>query len=164
MLVRGLALLWIATLVAFVLVLSLGDSDDDKEPGLAQVRAAAFRWVGVGSAEAPRRDGRVWEVDVERPNGSLVEVEMDDQLQLRGIDEELGPNGTRAQDELTGPARKRASGAALAVVGSGEVLSVERETRKRVEVRVQARPDEMLEVRIESGEVVGVEAEHPDDE
>jgi hypothetical protein len=162
-LVRGLALLWIATLVAFLLALRLGDSDDDAEAGPAQVQAAAFRWVGVGSAEAPRRDGEVWEVDVERPNGSLVEVEMDGGLQFWGFDEELGPNGTRARDELTGPARRRASGAALAVVGSGEVLSVERETRETVEVRVE-RPDEILEVQIESGKVVGVEAEDPDDE
>jgi hypothetical protein len=162
-LVRVLGLVWLAALVAFVLVLTLRDSDDE-EAGLAQVRAAALRWVGIGSAEAPRRDGNRWEVDVERPNGSLVEVEMNDQLQLRGIDEELGPHGTLARDELTGPARRRASDAALAVVGSGKVLSVERETKEKVEVRVQRRPDEMLEVQIQGGSVVGVEDEHPDDE
>jgi hypothetical protein len=162
-LVRLLAVLWIATLVAFVVVLSMGGSSDDEEPDPQEVRAAAFNWVGVGDAEPPRRDGDEWEVDVERPDGSLVEVTMDDELQLRGIDEELGPGGTLARDELTGAARSRASDAALEVVGRGEVLSVEREARDRVEVRVR-RPDGMLEVQLDSGEVVGFEPEHPDDE
>jgi hypothetical protein len=163
MLARVLAVLWIATLVVLVLVLSMGGSGDDEEPDPREVRAAAFNWVGVGEAEPPRRDGDEWEVDVERPDGSLVEVTMDDELQLRGIDEELGPGGTLARDELTGAARRRASDAALEVVGRGEVLSVEREASDRVEVRVR-RPDGMLEVQIESGEVVGFEPEHPDDE
>jgi hypothetical protein len=162
-LVRLLAFLWIATLVALVVVLGMEGSGDDEEASPQEVRAAAFNWVGVGEAEPPRRDGDEWEVDVERPDGSLVEVTMDDRLQLRGIDEELGPGGTLARDELTGAARRRASDAALEVVGRGEVLSVERETRDRVEVRVR-RPDGMLEVQIQSGEVVGFESEHPDDE
>ncbi|MGH2745694.1 MAG: hypothetical protein ACRDLY_19170 [Thermoleophilaceae bacterium] len=43
--------------------------------------------------ENSRRDGDGWEVDVVRPDGSLVEVTIGDQLELKALDEELGPAG-----------------------------------------------------------------------
>ena len=52
----------------------------------------------AGEAQAPRRDGEAWEVDVVRPNGSLVQVTLGDRLELRQFDEELGPAGTSAPD------------------------------------------------------------------
>lgn len=154
--------MWVATLVALVVVLVL-ISDDEEEARPAQVRTAAFRWVGVGAAEDPRRDGDEWEVDVERPNGSLVEVTMDDELQLAGIDEELGPDGTRAADELTGPRRRRAKDTALDAVAPGRVFSVERESPGSVEVKIR-RPDGIVEVQLESGRIIEVETAHPGDE
>jgi len=69
--------------------------------------------------QTPRRDDDEWEVDVIRPNGSLVEVTIGDQLELRGLDEELGPGRSRAADELTGRAHKLAVRAAVEAAGPG---------------------------------------------
>jgi hypothetical protein len=162
LLARVAAVLGIAAVVGLVFVLTLGSSGDD-DVGPAEVEAAAFRWVGVGIPEDPRRDGDEWEVDVERPNGSLVEVTMDDQLEMIGIDEELGPRGTPAWDELAGERRRRAEDTALEAVGPGRVSSVERESQGSIEVKVR-RAGELVEVQIEGGEVVEIEEAHPGDE
>lgn len=59
----------------------------------AEARATAYSWVGVGIADRPRRSGDEWDVDVVRPEESVVGVTIDDQLELRELDEELGPVG-----------------------------------------------------------------------
>jgi hypothetical protein len=162
MLIRVCALFYVATLVALVAI-PLATYNQREPVGAPQAKAAGFRWVGVGAAETPRRDGDEWEVDVKRPNGSLVEVTIGDQLELRGLDEELGPGGVPASDELAGWARERAMDAALIAVGSGRVFSVERESSGSVEVNVR-RPNGTFEVQLDSGQVVEAEAEHPGDE
>jgi hypothetical protein len=156
------ALIVVATIVALVAI-AFGTCNEREAVGAPQAQGAGFRWVGVGVAETPRRDGDEWEVDVKRPNGSLVEVTIGDQLELRGLDEELAPGGVPAWDELAGRARERAMDAALTVVGSGRVFSVERESSGSVEVNVR-RPNGTFEVQLDSGQVVEVEAEHPGDE
>jgi hypothetical protein len=162
MVIRVCALFYVATLVALVAI-ALGAYNKSEAVGAPQAQAAGFRWVGVGTAEPPRRDGDEWEVDVKRPNGSLVEVTIGNQLELRGLDEELGPGGIPAWDELGGRARERAIDAALIAVGSGRVFSVERESSGSVEVNVR-RPNRTFEVQLDSGQIVEVEAEDPGDE
>lgn len=56
----------------------------------------AARWVWDGPAQAPRRDGDEWEVDVSRLDGGY---------QLLGLDKERGADGGVAPDELRGAAQ-----------------------------------------------------------
>jgi hypothetical protein len=135
------------------------------ELGPSEATAVAAAWVGDGRPQAPRRDGDEWEVDVARPDGSLVEVTVDIGRELLGFDEERGPHGGPAPDELSGRSRTRAVRAALAVSGPGTVLSVEREGGGGIEVGVR-RPDGR---RVEVGlnrrlDVLEIEREHPADE
>lgn len=84
--------------------------DDDEGFSAAQAKAAALSWVGTGQAQAPRRDGEDWEVDVVRPDGSLVQVTLGDSLELRGFDEEFGPvtrPGPTSSGERPAPGRSR---------------------------------------------------------
>lgn len=134
--------------------------DDDEDISAADARVAALSWVAVGEAEAPRREGDNWEVDVRRPDGSLVQVTMGDQLQLRDFDEEFGPAGTPARDELTGAARARAVEATLRHVGPGRVVGVERDPTNEIEVGIRMGGDQ-IEVRLDEGyRVIEV---HPED-
>jgi hypothetical protein len=162
MLIRVFPLIFVATLAALVAI-ALGTYDESDAVSARQAQGAGLRWVGVGAAQTPRRDGDEWEVDVKRPNGSLVEVTIGDQLELRELDEELGPGGGPASDELAGSARERAIEAALIAVGSGRVFSVERESSGWVEVNLR-RPNGTFEVELDSGRVVEVEPEDPGDE
>ena len=97
----------------------------------------ALEFVAGGVAQDTRREGDRWEVDVVRPDGSVVQVSLGEDLELRGLDEEQGPAGTLADDELRGAARIRAVRAAFRETGPGEVVSVERDANRRIEVRVQ---------------------------
>ena len=111
--------------------------EDDEGPSAAEAKTAALSWVGAGEAQAPRREGEAWEVDVVRSNGSLVQVTLGDTLELREFDEELGPAGTPAPDELRGAARAGAIKAAFWHVGPGRVVSVERESSREIDVDVR---------------------------
>jgi hypothetical protein len=115
----------------------------------AQAEVAALRWVGTGVAEAARRDDDAWEVDVLRPDGSLVEVTLGDEEELLGLDEEVGPNGAASPDELSGPRRARAAGAALSSVGPGVVLGVERDPEGELEVDVRRADGVALELGLD---------------
>ena len=131
--------------------------------GAAEV--AAQNWARVGMTEPPRPDDDEWEVDVIRPNGSLVEVTIGDRLELRGLDEEFGRGGSRAADELSGRTRKRAIRAAFEVAGPGRVLSAEREPGHGVEVNVRRPTGDVFEVGLDAAlRVVELEPEHPGDE
>ena len=124
----------------------------------ADVEMTALDWVGEGRAQPPRRDGDNWEVDVVRRNGSMVQVTLGNDLRLRGLDEESGPAGTLAHDELTGPARDRAVQAAFAEVGTGQVIEVEREARREIGVRIQEPGGREVEVQLNGRfQVTGVE-------
>jgi hypothetical protein len=145
-------------------LVTLQPGDEEAGGSAMTAKAAALHWVGTGEAESPRRDGDEWEVDVERPNGSLVEVTIGDELELRGLDEELGAHGRRAVDELTGTAREWATRTASAAAGRGRALSAERESADVVEVNLRRPSGTVVEVELESGRVVEIEPEHPDDE
>jgi len=92
-----------AVVLAAVMVAAGLDRRADIGPAVAE--AAALDWVGVGFAQEPRRDGDEWEVDVIRPDGSMVEVTIGDAAEMRGLDEERGPAGLPAHDEVHGPLR-----------------------------------------------------------
>ncbi len=140
-------------------------SSSDREPGRAEATRAAHNWVGTGHAQPARRDGHEWEVDVARPDGSLVEVTLGAGLELRGLDEELGPGGGPADDEVSGPLRLRAAAAALAELPGAAVLGVERERGGGLAVAVQGRGSARVEVDLDRRlNVLELEPEHPGDE
>jgi hypothetical protein len=156
----AIVLLALTVAVAVVIVL-----DQPDEPSAAEAQAAALDWVGDGVAQTPRRDGDEWEVDVIRPDGSIVEVTIGAGLEVRGFDEERGEHGTTAPDELQGKVRARAILAALSETGPGRAVTVERDGTGVIEVGVVTEDDRRVEVELnESFEVVEVEAEDPRDE
>ena len=151
----------IVLIVALVLAsaaFQLRDEDDGFSAKDAEL--AARSWVRVGDVQPARREGDNWEVDVRRPDGSLVQVTMGDELQLRDFDEESGPAGAPAPDELTGTARTRAIEAAIFHVGPGRVVGVERDPTGEIEVGIRMGGDQ-IEVRLdERYRVIEV---HPED-
>ncbi len=152
----------VALLVASAVIQLVRDDDDGYTA--ADARTAALSWVGVGEAQAPRREGDNWEVDVRRPDGSLVQVTIDDELHLRDFDEEFGPAGTPAPDELRGRDRARAIEAAYRHIGPARVVGVERDPSREIEVGVRMGRDQ-VEVRLDPRfRVVEVIPEDPGDE
>jgi hypothetical protein len=149
------------TVAIVVLALALRD-----EQGPLEAESVALELVGDGVAEESRREDDRWEVDVVRPDGSMVQVSLGEDLELRGLDEELGPAGTLAEDELRGRARARAVRAAFAETGIGKVVSVEHDAGGGIEVRVRTdAASETLEVELNRDfEVVEVEQESLGDE
>jgi hypothetical protein len=140
-------------MIALIVVLLLASAafqlrDDDDGFSATDARVAALSWVGVGEAEPPRRDGDNWEVDVRRPDGSLVQVTFDEDLNLRGFDEEFGPAGVPAADELTGADRARAIEATYRHIGPARVVGVERDPAGEIEVGVRMGGDQ-IEVRLD---------------
>jgi hypothetical protein len=155
-----LAILFTAMTVAIV-VLALRLRD---ERGPLDAEATALELVGRGVAQDPRREEDRWEVEVVRPDGSMVEVTLSNDLELRGFDEELGPAGTLAPDELRGADRVRAMRAAFGETGPGEVVSVERDAHG-IEVRIQTGARRQQEVELDEGfRVVEVDDEALSDE
>jgi len=155
-------LLFLAVTAVVMVVVGL---DRRAEIGPDDAEAAALDWVGVGFAQEPRRDGDEWEVDVIRPNGSMVEVTIGDRLEARGFDEERGAAGLPAHDEVYGPRRAAAIKAALTATGTGEALSVEREGPGEIEVSMVTRDDLTVEVELDASlQVTEVEVEDPGDE
>jgi hypothetical protein len=143
---RGsLFLLFTAMMVAIV-VLAMRLRDDQ---GPLDAEAVAVEFVDDGIAQDSRREDEFWEVDVVRPDGSMVQVNLGEDLKLRGLDEELGPAGTLADDELRGAARARAVRAAFKETGPGEVVSVERDPNGGIEVRIQNGGQRQLEVELD---------------
>jgi hypothetical protein len=140
-------------MIALIVALLLASAafqlrDEDNGLSAADARVAALSWVPAGKAETPRREGENWEVDIRRPDGSLVEVVMGDELQLRDFDEESGPAGAPARDELQGTARARAIETAFFHVGPGRVVGVERDPTGEIEVGIRMGGDQ-IEVRLD---------------
>jgi hypothetical protein len=158
----------LALLVVTAAVLMLVGLGGRGEIAAADAEAVALDWVGTGFAQDPRRDGDEWEVDVIRPDGSMVEVTIGDALEARGFDEERGPWGTLAPDEVTGERRTAAIDAALEEVGPGEAFSVEHEEREGgegIEVSIETPDGRHVEVELDDSlEVLEVEDEDPRDE
>jgi hypothetical protein len=135
------------------------------ELGASDAAREAARWVGTGFIQAPRGDGDEWEVDVARPDGSLVEVTVGTRGELLGFDEERGPGGGPAPDELRGLARVHAVRAALAATGPGRVLGAERERGGHIEVRLRRADGAYVEVGLDRRlRIREIEAEDPGDE
>jgi hypothetical protein len=141
------ALILVAGATAAVAVLALLPREPELEA--AEAGRVAVGWVGAGIPQAPRRDGAEWEVDVVRPNGSLVEVTVSESGELLGFDEERGRGGSPAPDELTGRLRARAVRAALAATGPGRVLSAEWEHGGGIEVAVRRADGSQVEAALD---------------
>jgi hypothetical protein len=156
-----MALLFVAMTAALAVVVAvrLGEGN-----GTSDVEAAALKWAGGGVSQEPRREEDIWEVDVVRPDGSMVQVSVGNDLELRGLDEELGPAGTLASDELRGDARARAVKTAFTETRPGEVASVERASNGEIEVCIRRRTGSQVEVELDpSFRVVDVDREDPCD-
>jgi hypothetical protein len=136
----------------------------DEESTASDAEAVALRWVDGGVAQEPRREGDLWEVDVVRPDGSVVQVSLGDDLELHGFDEESGPAGTLAADELRGAARGRAVQAAFAETGPGQVASVEYDSERVIGVCIREPTGRQVEVELDPmWRVIAVEREDPCD-
>jgi hypothetical protein len=138
---------------------------DDEESTAWDAELVALGWVGTGVAQEPRRDGDTWEVDIVRDDGSMVQVRLGPKLELRDFDEELGPAGVPAHDELEGIARARAMRAAFEEVGPGRVVSVERDSPRQIEVGIRRPDGTQVEVELNHRfEVLETAQEDPRDE
>jgi hypothetical protein len=158
----GPIILVVGLVIASVVLLLL--REDDESFSAAEAKIAALSWVGGGQAQAPRRDGDAWEVDVVRPDGSLVQVTLGERLELRDFDEEFGPAHTPAPDELRGAARARAIEAAFGHIGPARVIGVERESNREIDVDVRIGGDR-IEVQLSPRfRVIDVKPEDPGDE
>jgi hypothetical protein len=152
----------LAAMTIAIVVLALRQRD---EHGALDAETVALELVKNGVAQDSRRDGDRWEVDVLVDDGSMVQVNLDEDLELRSLDEELGPGGTLAKDELKGRARMRAVEAAFAETGTGQVVSVERDSRHRIKVRVRTGEDDQFGVVLDNLlHVLRVDDEDPRDE
>jgi hypothetical protein len=162
-LLRTSLIILIVAMVIASAILQLREGDDEGVSA-GEAKTAALSWVGVGEAQTPRRDGDDWEVDVVRPDGSLVQVTLGESLELRGFDEEFGPAHTPARDELTGAPRARAIKTAFSHVGPGRVVGVERETSREIDVDLRMGKDR-IEVQLDPRfRVIEVKPEDPRDE
>jgi hypothetical protein len=160
---RSFFVFFIAVIIVGTFV-ELRQGDDDRATA-AEAEAVARFWVDEGVIQPARIEDDEWEVDVLRPDGSLVEVTLDHELKFRKFDEELGPGGSLAHDEVRGPLRRRAILAAFAVTGRGRVTTVEHDPRGEIEVGVRQRDGSQIEVELDSRLRVGeVEPEDPGDE
>jgi hypothetical protein len=157
---KGVFLLCASMTVALVVVVL----HERQQGGPPDPETVAARWVPDGVAQEPRREDSGWEVDVVRPDGSMVQVSLGDDLELRGVDEELGPAGTLSPDELRGTARARAVQAAFEETGPGQVTSVERGSSGQIEVCIRRPTDRQLEVELDRMlRVVKVDSDDPCD-
>lgn len=154
---------FVAVLIVGTFV-ALSEGGDDRATASDAERVARY-WTGSGVVQPARIEDDEWEVDVLRPDGSLIEVTLDHELRLRDLDEERGPGGSRPDDEVTGPLRRRAIDAAFRVTGQGRVMVVERDSRDEIEVGVRLPNGSQIEVELDSQLQVGeVEPEDPEDE
>src|SRR5215218_2422969 len=82
-----------------------GRNDDERATGPAADRAARaavarFPDARVAAVERDSDGGPPWEVEVTRPNGTTVDVELDAGYRIVGIEEERGPDdGDGADDD-----------------------------------------------------------------
>jgi hypothetical protein len=152
-------------LVVIVVMTFFALPRDEGQARPSDAEAAALDRFPNGTVQPARVEDDEWEVDVVRPDGSLVEVTFDHELNFRDLDEEIGPGGRLAEDELRGAERQRAITAAFEVTGPGSVTSVERDSPNEVEVDVRFPNGVHIEVELDRNFHVGeVEDEDPGDE
>jgi hypothetical protein len=151
---------------AFGVLVSLAVSSGDGDAiDAAAAQKAAYAWTGSQPTDVRRRRGNGWEVDVQRPDGSVVEVNLGPKLELIELDEELGPGGRPAHDEVLGEPRSRAIAAAQPRAGSGVVRSVERERDGTIEVDFVQPDQTVIEIELDASlRVTGVDREEIGDE
>lgn len=160
-LIRAAVVSLFAAMIIALIVIALALRD---QQGVPDVEAAALKWVGDGTPQQARREDGRWEVDVVRPDGSMVQVSLGDDLELLGLDEESGPAGTLAHDELSGTARARAVQAAFAETRAGQVTSVERDSSSDIEVCIRMPTGRQVEVELDHMlRVVKVDSDDPCD-
>ena len=147
---KPVAVILLAAGVAFLAWFATSGGDEPAVPAAAAAERAALRWTGGGEVQPARRDGELWEVDVRRPNGSLVEVTLGRGLALYELDEEQGAGGSRPHDEITGQLRESAIGAARPEAAGGTVRAVERERDGSIEVDFVTTDHRILEVELDS--------------
>jgi hypothetical protein len=87
----GIVVLSVAgVLVCGAIAYASSDSDGGATgPGADRARGAALRATGGGTPTAVERDGEhggTWEVEVSRPDGSVVDVRLDENYHLVVID------------------------------------------------------------------------------
>ena len=87
----GTAALVLAGAAGTTAAVARGDDGDGTVPGPEADRAtaAALEITGGGTANAVERDsedGATWEVEVARPDGTTVDVRLDEQLHLVVVD------------------------------------------------------------------------------
>ena len=74
-----------------------GDDDENVTgPGADRAKAAALAHVGDGQVVGVEQEGEagaVWEVEIERPDGSTVEVALDDNYKVVGSGAEEDSDG-----------------------------------------------------------------------
>lgn len=82
-----------------------GTAGDDDEsvtgPGADRAKAAALAHVGDGQVVGAEREGEggaVWEVEIKRPDGSTVEVALDDNYKVVGSGDEEDGDGPGDDD------------------------------------------------------------------
>ena len=116
---------------------------------LQQASDAALARIGQGTVTKAETDDGAYEVDVRRPDGSTVEVEVSRSFQVTGVegpgddDSNLAPLSTEDRD--------KAGNAALAGVGQGTVSEVERENEGGSAYEVEVRLDNGSEVEVQLG-------------
>jgi len=145
-----------------LMAIGLGGRD---VPDAGAAQEAARKWTGWHETDPPRRRAGGWEVDVRRPDGSIVEVNLGRELELVELDEEVGPGGVPAHDELTGERRLQAVAAARPRAGAGVVRSVERELDGTIEVDFVLPDRTVMEVDLDAGlRITGADREELGDE
>lgn len=127
-------------------------NDDQPLSGteLQQASDAALAKAGGGTVLKAETDDGAYEVDVQRPDGTRVEVEVDRSFQTATVD---GPDD---DDDFNLPAlsaadRDQAANAALARVGQGTVSEVERENEGGAAYEVEIRLPNGSQVEVEVG-------------
>jgi len=137
---------------------------------LDRASKAALAETGGGKVTDSERDGEngaTYEVEVTKPDGSQVDVRLDDQYKVvtaERDDEDQGEDDTSDQ-ELTGATLDRASKAALAKTGGGKVTGAERDSEAGAtyEIEVTKADGSQVDVRLDDAfKVVAAESDHED--
>jgi hypothetical protein len=154
----------IVVVIALGVLAALAIGPGDRVDAVA-AQEAARDWTGIEETDPARRRDNGWEVDVHRDDGSVIEVNLGPKLELVELDEELGPGGTPAADEVLGAERKRVIAVVRREDITGHVRSVERERDGTIEVDVVQPDRTILEVDLDARlRVTGSDREELGDE
>lgn len=115
---------------------------------LQQASEAALARTGQGTVAKAETDDGAYEVAVQLPDGSTVEVGVDRSFQVTGVEGSGGDDANLAP--LSAEDRDKAASAALARVGQGSVSEVERENGGSA-YEVEVRMNDGSEVEVQLG-------------